>query len=78
MSFDPYNRLLKSQESIRTPTPNVGTHLGVWGFIPSFFCIPESMKCDYEVHSWPTPLEAFALVASPRLGLRQEQIQSNM
>jgi hypothetical protein len=29
MSFDPYNRLLKIQKSIGTPTPKVGAHLGV-------------------------------------------------
>jgi len=35
MSFDPYNHPLEIQEFIGTPTPKVGTHLGVWGFIPS-------------------------------------------
>jgi hypothetical protein len=35
MSFGPCNRLLKIMESIGTPTSKVGTHLGVWGFIPS-------------------------------------------
>jgi hypothetical protein len=35
MSFDPYNRSLKIREFIKTPTPEVGTHLGVWKFIPS-------------------------------------------
>jgi hypothetical protein len=37
MTFDPYNRPLKIQESIGTLTPKVGAHLGVWGFIPSHF-----------------------------------------
>jgi hypothetical protein len=37
MSFDPYNGPLKIQESIGTPTPKMGAHLGVWGFIPSHF-----------------------------------------
>jgi len=35
MSFDPYNRFLKIQKSIGTPTPKVGAHLGVCGFIHS-------------------------------------------
>ncbi len=35
MSFDPYNHPLKIWKSIGTLTPKVGTHLGVWGFIPS-------------------------------------------
>jgi hypothetical protein len=29
MGFDPYNRSLKIQESIKTPTPKVVVHLGV-------------------------------------------------
>jgi len=36
MSFDPCNCLL-FQQFIGTPTPKVGTHLGVWGFILSTF-----------------------------------------
>jgi hypothetical protein len=35
MSFDPCNCPLKIRESIGTPIPKVGAHLGVWGFIPS-------------------------------------------
>ncbi len=37
MGFDPCNRSLKIRESIGTPTPKVGVHLGVCGFIPSHF-----------------------------------------
>jgi hypothetical protein len=35
MGFDPCNCLSKIWESIGTPTPRMGVHLGVWGFIPS-------------------------------------------
>jgi hypothetical protein len=35
MGFNPCNRFLKIWKSIGTPTPKVGTHLGVWGFVPS-------------------------------------------
>jgi hypothetical protein len=35
MGFDPYNQFLKIQESIGTPTPKVGVHLGMWRFILS-------------------------------------------
>jgi hypothetical protein len=49
MSFEPYNRLLKVQESIGTPTPKVGAHLGVCGFIPLVSYILGSMKCDSRV-----------------------------
>jgi hypothetical protein len=42
----------------------VGLPLGVWGFIPSHFLSLPSF------FSWPATLQALALVASPRLGLR--------
>jgi hypothetical protein len=35
MGFDPFNHSLKIWKSIGTPTPKVGAHLGMWGFIPS-------------------------------------------
>jgi hypothetical protein len=35
MSFGPYNRSLKIRESIGAPIPQVGAHLGMWGFILS-------------------------------------------
>jgi len=35
MGFDSCNYFLKNWESIKTPTPKVGTHLGLWKFIPS-------------------------------------------
>jgi len=37
MGFDPYNCFLKIQKSIMTPTPKMGAHLGMWGFISSHF-----------------------------------------
>jgi hypothetical protein len=37
MGFDPCNCFQKIWESIKTPTPKVGVHLGVGGFIPSHF-----------------------------------------
>jgi hypothetical protein len=41
MVFYPYNHILKIWESIGTPTPQMGVHLGVWRFIP------RSMRCNY-------------------------------
>ncbi len=35
MSFDTCTCSLKIWKSIRTPTPNMGVHLGVWEFFPS-------------------------------------------
>jgi hypothetical protein len=53
-------------------TPKMGIHLGVWGFIPSHsFALPGAWNVTLGLPSWPAPLQAFALVASPRLGLRQ-------
>jgi hypothetical protein len=42
MSFDPWNCLLKIQESIGTGS--------------SLFCTFRSMKCDSQAQSWPAPL----------------------
>jgi hypothetical protein len=71
MGFDPWNCSLKVRDSIWTPTPKVGTHLGVWGFIPSHSpTLPRAWNVTPELPSWPAPLQALALVASPRLGLR--------
>ncbi len=68
MSFDPWNRPLKIQKSIGIPISKVGVHLGVVG-VHSFTLsyTPRNMKCDSRAHSWPTPLQAFALITSPRL-----------
>jgi hypothetical protein len=65
MIFDLCNCSLKIWECIRTPTPKVGVHLGVWRFnshtLP-YSQSPGSMKCDSQ---------AFLLActfASPCLG----------
>jgi len=79
MSFDPYNHSLKIWESIGTPTSKMGVHLGVWGFIPSHsFALPRAWDVTPGLPSWPATLQALALVASLRLGLRQiMQVGSN-
>jgi hypothetical protein len=70
MSFDPCNHPLKIWESIRTSTPKVGAHLGVWGFIPSHSpTLLGAWNVTLGLHSWPAPSQAFALVISPRLRL---------
>jgi hypothetical protein len=72
MGFDHYNHCLKIQESIGTPTPKMGVHLGVWGIIPSHsFCI-------LGLPSWPITLQALTLVTSPRLGLQQLNLARNV
>jgi hypothetical protein len=73
MGFDPCYCSLKIRESIGTPTPKVGIHLRVWRF--NFHTLPysqppENMKVTPRPHSWPALLQALALVASLRLGLR--------
>ncbi len=70
MGFDPCNCPLKIRESTKTPTPNMGIHLGVWGvLLLTLFCTLRNMKCDSWAKFWPTPLQALALVVSPKLGL---------
>jgi hypothetical protein len=72
MGFDPCNCFLKIRESIKTPIPKVGAHLGVWGFIPShYLALPGAWNVTHEFHTWLAPSQALALVVSPRLGLRQ-------
>jgi len=52
MRFDLCNCPLKIQESIGTPTPKVGAHLGVWGFIPSHFpTFPGAQNVILGLHS---------------------------
>jgi len=63
MIFDLLNYLLKIQESIEIPNPKVRAHFGVCGFIPSH------MNVTFEFHFWCAPLQALALVMSPRLKL---------
>ncbi len=71
MNFDPCNRSLKIWKSIRTSTPEMGAHLGVWGFIPLHFpTLLGAWDVTLGLPSWPAPLQALALVVSPRLGLR--------
>jgi hypothetical protein len=73
MSFDPYNRSLKIRKSTGTPIPKMGAHLGLWGFIPSHcFALLGAWDVTPKLSSWHTPLQALALVTSPRLGLQQK------
>ena len=75
MGFDPCNRFLKIWESTETPTPKMGTHLGMWQFIPSHpLTFSGAWNVIVELPFWPTPLQALALVTSPRLGLQQPKV----
>jgi hypothetical protein len=58
-------------ESIEYPIPKMGAHLGVWGFIPSHF-LHSQEHVTPRLHSWLAPLQAFVLVANPRLRLQHE------
>jgi hypothetical protein len=71
LNFDPSSRSLKFWESSGTPSPKVGVALGVWGFTPSHFLTLPGV-CDV-TPGLPLGLHLcnpFALVASPKLGLR--------
>jgi hypothetical protein len=72
MGFDPCIRPLKIRKSIGTPTPKMGVHLGVWGFIPSHsFALPGAWDVAPGLPSWLATMQALALVVNPRLKLRQ-------
>jgi hypothetical protein len=69
--FDTYNFSLKIREPIGTPIPKVGAHLEVWRFNPSHSpTLSGAWNVTPGLHSWPTLLQALALVVSLRLGLR--------
>jgi hypothetical protein len=60
MGFDPYNCSMKIWKFIGTPTSKMGTHLGVWVFIPSYsLTLPRAWDVILGLPSWP---------ASPCLG----------
>jgi len=67
MGFVPCNCSLKIWESIGSPFGSVRVHS------LTLFCTLGSMRCDPRLPSWPTTLQALALVASPKLGLRHYQ-----
>jgi hypothetical protein len=70
MGSNPFNCFLKIWEFIRTLTPKVGVHLGVWRFIPSHFpTLLKAWNVILGLHSGPAPSQALALVTSPKLGL---------
>jgi len=70
MGFDPLNFSLKIWESIGTPTPKVGGHLGMWKFIPSHSpTLPGAWNVTPRLHFWPAASQALALVESPKVGL---------
>jgi len=72
MFFDACNYSMKICEFVGTPIPKVGVHLGVWGFIPlHFLAFLGTWNVTAGLYIWPTPSQAFALVASPKLKLWQ-------
>ncbi len=68
MGFDLYNLFLKIQKSIGTPTPKVGTHLGVWRFIPSHSpTLPKTWDVTLRLPFWPAHLQAFCFGRKPKV-----------
>jgi hypothetical protein len=73
MGFAPCNHILKIRESIWDFNSHNGSSLGrVKVHSLTLFTLPKA--CDVTPGSafWPTTLQPLALVASPRLGLRQQ------
>jgi len=70
MNFDSYHRLLKVWKSIRTPTPKMGVHLGMWGFIPShFLAFLGAWNVTPKLHSWPTSFASPCLGHKPKFSI---------
>jgi len=73
LSFDPSTWSLKFWESTGIPSPKVGVALGVWGFTPSHFpTLPGVCDVIPALSLGPHSCNPFALVASTKLGLRQD------
>jgi hypothetical protein len=71
LRFDPSNCSLKFRESIGTPSPNLGVALGVWRLPPSHSpTLPGVSDVTPGLPLGSHPYNPFALVASPKLGLR--------
>jgi hypothetical protein len=72
LRFDPWNCSLKFWESTGTQSPKMGVALGVWGFTPSHFStLPRVCDVTLGLSLGPQLCNPLALVASPKLGLRQ-------
>ncbi len=71
LSFVPWNLIFWK---FGTPIFKMRVHLRVWGFIRSHSStLPGEWDVTPGLPSWPAPLQAFALVVNPRLGLRHQQ-----
>jgi hypothetical protein len=56
LGFDLRNHSLNIRESITTPIPNMGVHLGVWGFFPSHsFALSRHENATLELSLGPHP-----------------------
>jgi hypothetical protein len=67
MGFEPYNHALKIQESIGTPIPTMGVHLGAWGFIPSHsLALSGAWNVTPGLPSWPATLQPPCLGREPK------------
>jgi hypothetical protein len=79
MGFDPYNCTLKIWESIWESNSHNGSSLRSVKVhsltLFTLFVVPGACDVITGPPSWPTTLQAFALVMNPRLGLRQEDNQ---
>ncbi len=71
--FDPYNRALKIRESFQDSNSQHGSSLGsVRVHSLTLFALPGLYDVTPELALGPHPCNPFALVASPKLGLRHE------
>jgi hypothetical protein len=77
MGFDPYNCALKIWESIWDSNSYNGSSLGSVRVhsltLFTLFALPRACDVTPMPPFWPTTLQAFALVANLRLGLRHYQ-----
>ncbi len=76
LRFDPSNCSMKFRESTGTPSPNLGVALGVWRLTPSHSpTLLGVSDVTPMLPLGPHPCNPFALVASPKLGLRHGELR---
>jgi len=66
MGFDPYNCSQKIRECMKTLTPKVGAHLGMWKFISSFSHTLGNMKCDSQASFLACTFASLCLGCEPK------------
>jgi hypothetical protein len=67
MNFDPSNCSMNIHKSLKSPTPKMGAHLEMCGFIPSHSHTFWNVNVTPKLHSWPSLFHAPCLRCEPKV-----------